>query len=141
MIVLIDTLNYLQRTKKAGRALAAPQIGHKKRVILIQYADVKLYMINPTLNWKSEYLIKSWESCYSFDYTFYVGVPRHRDIIIEFQDEDGEKKMQDFKGELAQTIQHEIDHLDGLLVIDRLTDIRDILLKEEWEKQTKEGLI
>jgi peptide deformylase len=84
-----DTLTHLQKTKKLGRALAAPQIGLLKRIIYIQTPDVTLYMINPEITYKSVEKFELWDSCFSFDVSFFVKISRHKSIEVNFQDETG----------------------------------------------------
>jgi len=137
---LKDTLTYLQETKKIGRAIAAPQIGIMKNIVFFRLSDKTFYMINPKITWKSEGLINVWDSCFSFDVTFFVEIERYKAIEVEFIDQKGKKHSRKFENDLSELVQHEIDHLEGILATDHLTDVKKIILRQEWEKRyrTKE---
>jgi len=135
---LKDTLSHLQRTKKIGRGLAAPQIGHMKKVILFQLPDRPFIMINPKIVWKSEETFPVWDSCFCLDVAFFVQVERHKSIRVGYQDENGNAKTEEFSGELSELVQHEIDHLYGILTTDHLKDVTKIMMRDEWEKMMKQ---
>ena len=61
-------------------------------------------------------------------------IKRHKKIIVEYKDENGIFKKEEFEGDLSELFQHEIDHLDGILATDYLKNNKDIILREEWEK-------
>ena len=129
-----DTLTHLQKTKTIGRALAAPQIGLLKRIIYIQTPDLTLYMINPEISYKSPEMFEVWDSCFSFDVSFFVKINRHKKIAVDFQDENGKYFSKTCSNELSELLQHEIDHLGGILATDHLTDPKNIIMRSEWEK-------
>ena len=131
---LCDTLTFLQKTKKIGRALAAPQIGLFKRIIYIQTSDLTLYMINPVITYRSAEMFEVWDSCFSFDVSFFVKINRHREISVDFQDEKGKHFSKTYAVDLSELLQHEIDHLNGILATDHLTDPKNIIMRSEWEK-------
>lgn len=130
---LKDTLTHLQKTKKIGRALAAPQIGYMKKVIYMQTPQRSFVMVNPKIRWKSEEMFNVWDSCFSFDVAFFVKIERHKSIKVEYQDEKGESKIEEFSDDLSELFQHEIDHLYGILATDHLKDVTQIIMREEWE--------
>jgi|Deesub1362B_J571_1020462.scaffolds.fasta_scaffold00145_9 peptide deformylase len=136
---LKDTLIYLQRKKGIGRALAAPQIGYLKKVIFINARNSKnsrtMTLINPTIVEKSKEMIEVWDSCYSFDVAFFVQIKRHKKIKVEYMDENGRKIVEEFEDDLSELLQHEIDHLNGILATDHLKSGKDIIMREEWEKR------
>jgi peptide deformylase len=129
-----DTLTHSQETKKIGRALAAPQIGLLKRIIYSQTPDLTLYMINPEISYKSPEMFEVWDSCFSFDVSFFVKISRRKSITVDFLDETGKNYSQTFSDDLSELFQHEIDHLDGILATDHLTDPKNIIMRSEWEK-------
>ncbi|HUT66266.1 MAG TPA: peptide deformylase [Spirochaetota bacterium] len=129
-----DTLTHLQKTKKIGRALAAPQISLLKRIIYIQTPDITLYMINPEISYKSSEMFEVWDSCFSFDVSFFVKINRHKSIAVNFQDETGKNNSGRYSNGLSELLQHEIDHLDGILATDHLIDPKNIIMRSEWEK-------
>ncbi|MDR2107319.1 MAG: peptide deformylase [Holosporaceae bacterium] len=109
-----------------GAGLAAPQIGILKRIIV---ADVReeprrLYkMINPVITWKSEETIESKEGCLSLPF-LREKIFRHESITVEYLDENFIKQEIQAFGFLSCCLQHEIDHLDGILYIDRLSRLK-----------------
>ncbi|MFX1469874.1 MAG: peptide deformylase [Promethearchaeota archaeon] len=136
---LNDTLTHLQETKKIGRAIAAPQIGVKKRLIYYQLPNKSFYMVNPKITWKSEEMINVWDSCYSFDVEFFVEIQRHKTIKVEYQDENGNLVFEDYSDVLSELVQHEIDHLNGILATDHLKDVKKIIMRSEWERRFKKS--
>ena len=134
---LKDTLTHLQRIKTIGRGLAAPQIGHKKKVILFQLPDRSFVMVNPKIVWKSEEKFLVWDSCFCFDVAFFVEIERHKTIKVEYQDENGNAKTEEFSEDLSELVKHEVDHLYGILATDHLKNVKKIMMREEWEKMNK----
>ena len=132
---LKDTLRYLQETKKIGRALAAPQIDHQKSVIYYGLSENPFVMVNPKIIEKSKEKFWVWDSCFSFDVAFFVEIMRHKRIKIEYQDEKEELIMEEFSDDLSELVQHEIDHLHGVLATDHITDVKRIMLRQEWEER------
>ena len=132
---LKDTLTNLQETKKIGRAIAAPQIGIMKNIIFFRLPDKSFYMINPKISWKSEDMINVWDSCFSFDIAFFVEILRHKSIKVDYQDEKGYQISEEFYRDLSELVQHEIDHLHGILAIDHLRDPKKIIMRSEWERR------
>lgn len=134
---LRDTLLDLQATKRIGRAIAGPQIGYKKRVIFANLKNRKIVMVNPVIIQSSKEIIEIWDSCYSFDVTFFIKIKRNKVIKVRYQNEIGETIIEEFKDNLSELFQHEIDHLDGKLATDYLYDNRNIIMRDEWEKRYK----
>lgn len=132
---LKDTLSYLQKIKKIGRALAAPQIGYMKRVILYNSSDLRLLMINPVIIKKSDEMFDVWDSCFSFDVQFFVNIKRYKSIIVQFFDENCRLHERLYEDNLSELVQHEIDHLDGVLATDYLRDQQKIIMRSEWERR------
>ncbi|MFP3909472.1 MAG: peptide deformylase [Halobacteriota archaeon] len=134
---LKDTLTHLQQLKGIGRALAAPQIGYMKRVVYVQTPSRKFVLVNPHIVWRSEEMVEVWDSCYSFDVAFFVGIERHKSIEVEYQDDYGNFMVERFFDDLSELLQHEIDHLYGVLATDHLKDFKKIISREEWEKRVR----
>lgn len=132
---LKDTLIHLQETKKIGRALAAPQISYNKKVIYYGLPEKPFIMVNPKITSKSKEKFWVWDSCFSFDVAFFVEILRHKKIRVEYQDENGESIVKEFVDDMSELVQHETDHLQGVLATDHLTDVKRIILRQEWEKQ------
>ncbi|MBD3244868.1 MAG: peptide deformylase [Candidatus Moranbacteria bacterium] len=115
-----DTIKNMIKTLKLnnGIGLAAPQIGKLIRLFVIEL-DYKLYVIiNPEIKHISKDRIAMEEGCLSFPGIFYQ-IIRNKKITIKYIDQFGQKQTLKAKGILARAIQHEIDHLDGVLFIDK----------------------
>ena len=119
------------------RGIAAPQIGSLKRAILIDDSRFKGPLINPRVISASGPTHEVWDSCLSFNLAFFLQVDRHNSVQIEFLNEEGIKDVLQADGILSELLQHEIDHLDGILATDRLKDIRKIIMREEYEKMSR----
>lgn len=134
---LSDTLAYWRRTTGYGRAIAAPQIGKLVRVIFLQLPGAEPWpLVNPEITWRSDEKIIVWDACLSF-LSIFMKVERHREIKVRYQDLRGEWREVQANDErdLSELLQHEIDHLDGILAVDRITDIRTLCTREEFEKR------
>ncbi len=110
--------------KRDGVGLAAPQIGKNIRVITVNTKDGQICMINPKITSKS--IAKEWgeEGCLSVPKMF-GQVRRHKKVACRFIDLGGEEVRLKAEGLLARVIQHEIDHLDGILFIDKAKDLKE----------------
>lgn len=104
-----------------GRAIAAPQIGLLKRIIVINDGEL-LVLINPVIESRSEEMMEVWDDCMSFPDLF-VRLRRHRRITVSFYDQSLEKKVWHLEDDMSELIQHEYDHLDGILAISRADNI------------------
>jgi peptide deformylase len=133
-----------------GVALAAPQIAVPLRIFVIspiaydtinsqtgsdqdnktQTADRKMVFINPTIIKKSKDNKTMDEGCLSVR-PWYGKVKRASRATVEAYDENGEKFQMEGSGLIAQIFQHEIDHLDGILFIDKAKDLRKIVFEDE----------
>ena len=130
-----DTLSEHQRIYKMGRGLAAPQIGYNKRVVYIQTPNFTSYLINPEIVWRSPETFEVWDSCFSMEAKFFVKIPRNRRIKVKYVDKFQEFHNETFNDDMSELLQHELDHLDGIMCSDRLTDTKNIVLRQEWEKR------
>src|SRR5271170_7437279 len=134
---LADTLAYWRKTTGYGRAIAAPQIGVNLRLIFLQLPGAQPWpFVNPEIVQRSEEKIVVWDACLSF-LSIFMQVERHREIVVRYQDLRGERQELRAREErnLSELLQHEIDHLDGILAVDRITDIRTMCTREEFEKR------
>ena len=125
-----------------GIGLAAVQIGILKRAIVIDLSkeDEKknpLFLINPEITFKSKELTTYEEGCLSIPNQF-AEVKRPSECKINFLDYNGKKDELHAKGLLATCIQHEIDHLNGILFIDHLSKLKKDLILKKTKKQKKE---
>ena len=134
---LKDTIIDFQKRKKIGRGIAAPQIGVLKKVIFLNLPDRSFALINPEIIWTSEETMDVWDSCFSFDAAFFVKIKRFKSIKVKYQNEIGESIEEVFSDDLSELLQHEIDHLYGILATNHLNNNKDIILRAEWEKRYK----
>ena len=125
---LHDTLMNFRYIYKAGRAVAAPQIGVMKRIIYLNIGKPKL-LVNPSLRFSDTEMIELWDDCMSFP-NLLVKVQRFKRCRLEYTDFLGKPQSTLLEGDLAELIQHEYDHLDGILATDRAIDKRSLILKQ-----------
>jgi peptide deformylase len=134
---LADTLAHWRSTTGYGRGIAAPQLGVDQRVIFLQLPGERAWpLVNPEIIERSEEKIVVWDACLSF-LSIFMQVERHREILVRSQDLAGERhelRAGDDRN-LSELLQHEIDHLDGILAVDRITDIKTLCTREEFEKR------
>lgn len=148
--LLIDGM-FVMMEKSNGIGLAAPQIGVSKRIIVMDvpkleaHADIepdaekhgRFEMVNPTIISRDGSM--TWnEGCLSVP-GFDDDVKRDRTVSVKYQDRYGNEKLLHASGLLAGCIQHEIDHLDGVLFIDRLSTIRKDIIIRKLKKLKKEA--
>ena len=131
---LRDTLDDFKKRNDFGRGIAAPQIGVTKRIIFINI-DEPVALINPRIVKRSRDSMTLWDDCFSFP-DIMVKLQRSVSIRVEYLDRNGTSKVLDAEDGLSELLQHEIDHLDGVLAIDRAIDSKHIILRSEWEKLT-----
>ena len=110
-----------------GRAIAAPQVGLPLRLVAMDlggsaYPDGgsgPLLLVDPEVTWRSAETFTLWDDCMSFPWLL-VRVRRHRSLSVRFRDGDGRERRWERVGPaLAELLQHELDHLDGVLALDR----------------------
>lgn len=148
---LIDDMIETMRAAP-GVGLAAPQVGASERLIVVEYAEddesddgvkpakKKLYVVlNPEIVWASEERVQGTEGCLSIP--GWVGdVARHEAIALKGLNRNGQRIKINAVGWLARIFQHEIDHLDGVLYIDRLVapdTLRRVEAGQEEAEETK----
>lgn len=125
---LHDTLMAFRKKHGAGRAIAAPQIGVFKRIVYMNMGT-PLVFVNPVLAEKSEELIELWDDCMSFP-GLLVRVRRHKGCRIDYLDGDFKEASMDLEGDFSELLQHEVDHLDGVLATMRAIDGRSFRIGE-----------
>ena len=113
----------------AGRAIAAPQIGYMKRLIVVNI-DQPILIINPSLEEKSREMMELWDDCMSFP-NLLVRVRRHRKCRLRFLNAQWEEESWELEDELSELLQHEYDHLDGILATQRAIDNQSYALSSE----------
>ena len=125
---MFDCIRGIRRDYGFGRAIAAPQIGVKKRLICM-LTDKPYVIINPQLEFIGNEMMELLDDCMSFPNLF-VRVRRYRHCILRYRDENWqiqEKRMDD---DMAELIQHEYDHLDGILATMRAIDRKSFVMKK-----------
>lgn len=130
---LRDTLSEARKKFKMGRALAAPQIGAPMRLVFMQVGRQRWNLVNPEITdvGPDDFLV--WDDCFSFP-DLYVRVTRAYQVTLSYQDLQGKPHTMSLEGPLAELVQHEIDHLDGILAVDRASGLDPFAYREEWEK-------
>ena len=123
---LHDTLMDYRRIYGAGRAVAAPQIGVFKR-LLYMHLDRPYVLVNPVLTFPDGETYELLDDCMSFP-GLMVRVRRHKRCHIRYLDETGSERQMALEGDLSELLQHEYDHLDGILATMRAVDNRSLIL-------------
>ena len=122
-----------------GIGLAAPQVGVSQRLVVIasvaedeagEKMCAPLVLVNPAITWFSDDRVAYDEGCLSVPGITEV-VDRPRAIQFRYTDLEGEDHERDAEGLLARVVQHELDHLDGILFVDRLSLIKKQLLRKK----------
>jgi len=138
---LADTLAFWREKTGYGRGIAAPQIGANWRVIFLKLPGENAWpLVNPEITWRSAEKIVVWDACLSF-LSIFMQVERHREIKVRYQDLNGQhcEVLAGEERNLSELLQHEIDHLDGILAVDRITDMKTLCTREEFEKRYRAG--
>jgi peptide deformylase len=139
-----ETLNDMLRTMYAenGAGLAAPQIGLLKRMIVLRTADgVDMKIINPELSEFSENTVAMEEGCLSVlgtDGPVFADVVRPESVRVKWLDENGAPHDAIWTGINARIIQHEFDHLEGILFVDRVSSLKRTKLTNKVRKGDKQ---
>ncbi len=124
-----------------GIGLAAPQVGVRKRVLVVDVTKegekpAPLCMANPEILWTSEELAAYEEGCLSLP-DQYAPVERPARCRVRYLDEQDELRALEVEGMLATCIQHEIDHLDGVLFVDHLSALKRSMILRKLAKAKK----
>lgn len=133
---LSDTLAAFRHANGFGRGIAAPQIGVLKRVLFIRLhpAGFCSALINPRLTRTSAETIEIWDDCFSLP-NLMVKVRRFAICDVAYLDERGVPHTLEASGDLSELVQHEIDHLDGILAVQRALSPRAFCMRSEWERR------
>lgn len=131
---LASTLERFRRTHGFGRAISAPQIGVAQRFIAVNLGRGAFFVVNPVITWRSDETFTMWDDCMSFP-DLLVRVARARSISLDYVDEQGKAKQWcELDQAAAELLQHEIDHLDGILAVDRALDAESLVLRAAYER-------
>ncbi len=126
-----------------GIGLAAPQVGVLKRVIVVDCAKadekpLPYKMANPEILWQSEDLLVNNEGCLSLP-EHYADVARPAEVKIRYLDEQNEIRELHAKGLLATCLQHEIDHLEGMLFVDHISALKRNIILRKLQKTKRQN--
>lgn len=126
-----------------GAGLAAPQVYISRRMFIVASKPNLRYphapemdptpVINPEITWKSNEIYNDWEGCLSIPGIRGL-VPRHKAIRIEYTTRNGKRTKQYLSDFIARVFQHEYDHLEGVVFLDRLESTKKIITEKEWLK-------
>lgn len=126
---LHDTLMDFRQKHNAGRAIAASQIGYMKRLVYLNI-DKPIVFINPIIDVLSADMFELWDDCMSFP-EIMVKVKRHKKCHIAFKNLDWEDQSLTLEGSLSELLQHEVDHLNGILAVSRAVDSKSLALASQ----------
>jgi peptide deformylase len=137
---MIDTMY-----ESIGIGLAAPQVGVAQRVIVIDVArdgekPAPVRIANPEILWRSDETTVANEGCLSLP-EHYADVTRPAAIRLRYLDHENEMREIDAKGLLATCIQHEIDHLDGVLFVDHISALKRGMILRKLVKAKRSGVL
>jgi len=126
-----------------GVGIAAPQVHESLALFIVASRPNPRYpqaptmaptaVINPRILWFGEEIEKDWEGCLSIPGLRGL-VPRHRRIGVRYLTRDGDQREEEFFGFIARIFQHEFDHLQGTVFVDRLEDTRDLVTEKEFRR-------
>ncbi|NJL84973.1 MAG: peptide deformylase [Leptolyngbyaceae cyanobacterium SM1_1_3] len=145
---LIDSL--MATAQQAhGVGIAAPQVNHSDRLFIVASRPNLRYpqaptmsptaMINPELVAHGEHQVKGWEGCLSVP-SIRGQVPRYTEIEVAYWDRWGDRQQQILSGFVARIFQHELDHLNGLVFLDRVESTAELVSEQVYsERQKDEG--
>ena len=133
---LSDTLAAFREATGFGRGIAAPQIGVLRRMIFIRMQPTGFCgpLINPEIVRASDDRIELWDDCFSFP-DLMVRVSRSAHVRVRYLDERGSLQTVEAEDDLSELLQHEIDHLDGILAVQRAITPRSFCTRAEWERR------
>jgi peptide deformylase len=135
---LRDTLHEFQRTHGFGRGISAVQIGAPKRLIYIEVAGRAYRLRNPAYEYQSAEKFRLWDDCFSFP-NLLVRLERSERVRVRYTNDDGISETIDAEGAFSELLQHEIDHLDGILAVDRALDRNSLSTRDEFERRHRAG--
>jgi peptide deformylase len=143
---LIENMYHTLEHRKYGVGIAAPQVGHNVAISTIDTKPTptrpdlvrqKLTIINPKIIEVYGEKIEEWEGCISGT-ELYAKVPRYKRVRLQWRDAHAHIHEQDFDDFLAHVIQHEVDHLNGTLFVDKVEDTKSYKTFREYMKMRKQ---
>ena len=135
---LVSTLEHFRASAGFGRGIAAPQIGIPVRLIALNLGTGPFLLCNPRVTLLSDRKFTMWDDCMSFPWLL-VRLQRHRDITLQFEDHLGNTHVWTRpEPSTAELVQHEVDHLDGILALDRAQDAQSLLARDLYDENRAE---
>jgi len=129
--------------ERKGAGIAAPQVNISERFFIMSSKPTVRYpnapemepivIINPEIINHSDEMVKDWEGCLSIPGIRSL-VPRYSSVTVKFTSRFGDVVETDYSGFIARVFQHEIDHLNGVVFLDRVENTHDIVMEQEWLK-------
>jgi peptide deformylase len=130
---LIAALERFRAEYGFGRAIAAPQLGIPLRIIAMNLGEGPFLIVNPDLSGESRERFTLWDDCMSFPWLM-VRLERHVHVDLEFFSEDGKRRTwRETDRAVSELLQHEVDHLDGVLALDRAIDRDSVVARRVYE--------
>ena len=139
--LVVEKLRQLQ-----GAGLAANQLGIDLQFMIVEVRQTELFpdrptsplyvMANPVVKWHGEESDEDWEGCFSVPRLLGL-VPRFKSIQVEYNTTDGAHRIERFDGYVARVIQHEIDHLNGKVYLDRMTSMQSLSTRDNYLIQVR----
>jgi peptide deformylase len=136
LVLMVDRLRSLN-----GAGLAAPQIGASVKVVVVEVRKTDVFpdrpecpllqMINPVIVDRSESSHDGWEGCFSVPGLMGL-VPRFETITVQYHSTDGKRVTEQYTGYVARVVQHEVDHLDGVEFVDRMTSLQSLTTVQNY---------
>lgn len=135
--LLLEALEDFRSRHGFGRAIAAPQIGVPKRFVAVNLGRGPFMVVDPAVTWRSDDTFTLWDDCMSFPWLM-VRLRRHVSISLTYTEGDGTRQGWDrLDRATSELMQHELDHLDGILAVDRAEDGDALLARELFERDRR----
>lgn len=131
---LFDTMAKFQAEHGWGRAIAASQIGEHRRIVCMS-VDKEIAMINPVISHHSKERMTVWEDCMSFP-DLLVKLSNPRRCRLSYRDEQWQEHIVELEDDYAELLQHEVDHLDGVLAVQRAIDGHSFALRQTMPEKS-----
>jgi peptide deformylase len=132
--------------ERKGAGIAAPQVNISERFFIMSSNPNERYpnapkmkpivIVNPEIISHSDELIEDWEGCLSIP-SIRALVPRYSSVTVKFTSRLGDIVEADYSGFIARVFQHEIDHLNGIVFLDRVKNTQGIMMEQEWLKRVR----
>ncbi len=136
---LRGTLREFRSNHGFGRGISAVQIGQPLRIVYLEFEGKQYSVLNPAFDRLGGERIRLWDDCFSFP-DLLVCVERASEAVLRYTDETGAPRALEASGALAELLQHEMDHLDGILAVDRAAGPNSLRTREEHRRRLSSPL-